>query len=139
MKKLSKIIILSMVVMSFFMVSGYTLAATKTITPPSILPSEDTNIGGYGDECIGLATMIQTGNIHLRNLPCFVKYITQTLIAIGGSLAVVFVMIGGYRYVIGPDEKKDEAKKTITYALIGLAVSLLAWVIVDIVLQVATE
>jgi len=139
MKKLLCLIALTGIAITLFAVSGQALAATKTVTPPTILPSEDTNIGGYGDECIGLATMIQTGNIHLRNLPCFVKYITQTLIAVGGSLAVVFVMVGGYRYVIGPDEKKDEAKKTITQALIGLAVALLAWVIIDIVLQVATE
>ena len=48
-------------------------------------------------------------------------------------------MVGGYRYTIGSDEQKDVAKKTITYALIGLAVSLLAWIMVDIVLQFATE
>jgi len=49
-------------------------------------------------------------------------------------------MIGGWKYAIldGPDDK-GEAKKTIISALIGLAVSMLAWVIVDIVLQLATE
>jgi hypothetical protein len=48
-------------------------------------------------------------------------------------------MVGGYKYVIMSDESKEKAKKTITYALIGLAVSLLAWVLIDLVIQVATE
>jgi len=113
--------------------------ASSIVEPPTLLPTTDTSTGGYGDACIGLATMIQTGNIHLRNIPCFIKYITETIIGIAGSLAVIFVMIGGYRYVIGKDEDKDAAKKTITYALIGLAISLLAWVIIDLVLQAATE
>jgi len=113
--------------------------AQSNYTPPSVLPGDDYNIGGYGDACVGLAGMIREGTITLRQIPCFIKYFSQTLIAIAGSLSVIFVMYGGYRYVLGSDEAKDEAKRTITYALIGLAISLLAWILVDIVLQLATE
>ncbi|MDH5597014.1 MAG: pilin [Candidatus Peregrinibacteria bacterium] len=113
--------------------------AQNNFNPPSVLPGDNTNIGGFGDACIGLATMIRNGTITLRQIPCFIKFFSQTLISIAGSLSVIFVMIGGYRYTLGADEGKDEAKKTITYALVGLAVSLLAWILVDIVLQLATE
>lgn len=113
--------------------------AQSNFAPPSVLPGDDASIGGYGDACIGLAGMIRSGDLSLRQIPCFIKYFSQTLIAIAGSLSVIFVMVGGYRYVLGADEAKDEAKRTITYALIGLAVSLLAWILVDIVLQLATE
>ena len=113
--------------------------AQSNYSPPSVLPGDDANVGGYGDACVGLAQMIRTGDITLRQIPCFIKYFSQTLIAIAGSLSVIFVMVGGYRYVLGADEAKDEAKKTITHALIGLAVSLLAWIMVDIVLQLLTE
>lgn len=129
--------ILIAVLVSLFAASGLSMAQSN-FAPPTLLPNEDINLGGRGDACIGLATMIRTGDIHLRNIPCFIKFITQTIVAVAGSLAVIFVMIGGYRYVIGRDEDKDAAKKTITYALIGLAVSLLAFIIIDIVLQVAT-
>jgi len=105
-------------------------------SPPTLLPRTDDSIGG---PCMGLATMIRTGNIHLSNIPCFIKYFTQTLVGLAGSLSVIFVMYGGYRYVISTDDSKDKAKKTITFALVGLAVSLLAWVIIDLVIQVATE
>ena len=113
--------------------------AQNNFNPPSVLPGDNTNIGGFGDACIGLATMIRNGTISLRQIPCFIKYFSQTLISIAGSLSVIFVMIGGYKYTLGADEGKDDAKKTITYALVGLAVSLLAWILVDLVLQLATE
>lgn len=122
----------------FFFLSGSTHAQTN-FQPPTILPATDENIGGRTDACIGLATMIRTGDIHLRNIPCFIKFFTQTLISIAGSLAVVFIMIGGYRWTVGSDQNKDVAKKTITYAVIGLIVTLLAWVMVDLVLQLSTE
>lgn len=106
---------------------------------PSLLPGDNANIGAYGDACIGLADKIRQGEITLREIPCFLKYFSKTLIAIGASLAVIFVMIGGYKYTMfdKPDDK-SAAKNTIIYALVGLVVSMLAWVIVDIVLQLAT-
>ncbi|MFC1730938.1 pilin [candidate division KSB1 bacterium] len=120
-----------------FMMNEMTFA--QDVKPPTLLPAEDVDIGGRGEACIGLAQMIRTGDIHLRNIPCFVKWFTQILITLAGTLSVIFVMVGGYRYVIGTEDKKEEAKHTITYALIGLAVTLLAWIIIDLVLQVATE
>ncbi len=110
----------------------------NNFNPPSVLPGDNVNIGGYGNQCIGLATMIRQGTISLRQIPCFIKFFSQTLIVIAGSVSVLFVMIGGYRYTLSSEGGKDEAKKTITYALIGLAVSLLSWIMVDIVLQLAT-
>ncbi len=107
--------------------------------PPTLLPGDDTDIGGYGDVCIGLGTMIRTGDISLRQIPCFIKFFSQTLIAIAGTLSVIFVMVGGYRYTLAGESQHEEAKRTITYALIGLIVSLLAWILVDIVIQFATE
>lgn len=112
--------------------------AQSDFRPPTLLPADEA-VEGYGDICFGLADAIRTGDLHLRQIPCFIKYFSQLLIGIAGTLSVIFVMIGGYRYVLGSDEQKDEAKRTILYALIGLAVSLMAWILVDIVLQFATE
>ena len=136
--KLSHFILISVALLIPLFIGASVFAQTGYM-PPTILPAEDTNIGGSEGVCIGLATMIKTGNIHLRNIPCFIKYITETLVALAGSISVIFVMIGGYKYVILSDEKKEEAKKTITYALIGLAISLMAWIIIDLVIKIATE
>ncbi|QQR84204.1 hypothetical protein IPJ72_03390 [Candidatus Peregrinibacteria bacterium] len=136
---IGRLLLLAFAFIIQFYVEVNAVFAQTNFVPPSVLPSQDINIGGRGDACIGLATMIRTGDIHLRNIPCFIKYFTQTIAGVAGTLAVLFVMIGGYLYVVGRDDQKDQAKKTITYALIGLAVSLLAWIIIDLALQLATE
>lgn len=123
----------------FLSMLGAGSASAQTFTPPTVLPAENVNLGGSGSYCIGLADMIRTGNIHLWNIPCFIKYFTQTLIALGGSLSVLYVMIGGYTYIVMGEEKKSEAKSTITHALIGLAVTLMAWILVDLALRFVTE
>ena len=108
--------------------------------PPTLLPGDDDRlISGNGGACYNLADRIRTGDIHLDQIPCFIKYFSQVFIGLAGTLSVIFVMIGGYTYVLGADDKKEDAKNTITYALIGLAVTLLAWVIVDIILPFITE
>lgn len=51
-------------------------------------------------------------------------------------LSVIFIIIGGFKYVasVGSPEGVQKAKNTILYALVGLAVGLLANVIVSIVI-----
>jgi hypothetical protein len=52
-----------------------------------------------------------------------------------GILSVVFLIIGGIRYATseGSSDKVTRAKQTLTYAVIGLAVSILAGAIVGFV------
>lgn len=139
-KKLIAKLILGLSTGIFLLFSGQTtVLAQNNFNPPSVLPGDNVNIGGYGDACINLATMIRQGTLTLRQIPCFIKFISQSLIALAGSLSVIFIMIGGYHYILGAENAKDDAKRTITYALVGLGVSLLAWIMVDIVLQLATE
>ncbi len=106
---------------------------------PSVIPQSNANLGGTNAACIGLADRIRMGNIHLAQLPCFIKYITQTLIGVAGTISVIYVMIGGFKYILLGEEKKADAKSTIIHALLGLAVSLMAWIIVDLVVRFATE
>lgn len=122
------------------MVMIFSMLMAKTVhaqfAPPTILPSENIALGG---RCIGLADKIRTGDISLYHIPCFIKYFTQTLVAIAGTISVIFIMIGGYKWTIESVDKKEEAKNTIKFAIIGLIVSLSAWFLIDIVLQLATE
>jgi D-alanyl-lipoteichoic acid acyltransferase DltB (MBOAT superfamily) len=57
------------------------------------------------------------------------------LIGIVGGLAIIFIIIGGIRYILagGNEKATAAAKNQITAALIGLVIALLAVVIVVIV------
>ncbi len=58
------------------------------------------------------------------------------LLMAAGALAVVFLIIGGLQYMTsaGNAEKAAAGKKTIIYALIGVAVVLLSLFLVNVVL-----
>ena len=54
-----------------------------------------------------------------------------------GIIAVVIVLIGGFKYMTsgGNDEKTGEAKKLIASGIIGLAIILSAWAITSFVIS----
>lgn len=68
---------------------------------------------------------------------CFGEYgkaLTFVIIGFSASIALVMLMINGFRYMLGPAApggSSDAAKKGIQFALVGLAVSLLAYIILD--------
>ena len=66
--------------------------------------------------------------------------ITNTVLYIVGIISVIMLIYGGLRYVIsGGDSKKvTDAKNTILYAIIGLIVSILAFAIVNFVINAIT-
>ena len=63
--------------------------------------------------------------------------ITNTVLLIVGLISVIMLVYGGLRYILsGGDSKKvTDAKNTILYAIIGLIISLLAYAIVNFVLN----
>ena len=84
-----------------------------------------------------LGCAIKTGKIRLYMVPFFITSLIQFLLGIAGLVAVLFMVIGGYRYVVGGlIEDKESGKKTMMHALIGLVVALSAWIIVNFI-QVA--
>jgi len=81
-----------------------------------------------------LGCTIITGKIRLAYLNLFIFYIIRWLTIISGIASMFFIVIGGYKYIMGAlSENKEEGKKTIIYALAGLVISTLAWIIVNIV------
>ena len=58
----------------------------------------------------------------------------QTAIIFAGFVSLVFVVIGGYKYIIssGDPQKTQSAKNTILYAVIGLIISISAFTILRI-------
>ena len=66
--------------------------------------------------------------------------IVTGLMGVVGVIAVLMIIYGGIMYMTsaGNDEKIGSAKKIITGAIIGLVVSILAYVIVDFVVKAIT-
>lgn len=69
----------------------------------------------------------------------FMTNIVQILVTLAGTLAAIFFVIGGISYITssGHPEKLDQAKKTLMYSGIGLAVCIAAFVIMNLVTDVA--
>jgi len=80
-------------------------------------------------------TCMKTGDCHLSDIPFFIQYIASYLVGIAGTISVVMVMWGGYQWIMGgvSEDQKSKAKKTLFYAIIGLIITLLSWVIVNVI------
>ena len=76
-----------------------------------------------------------TGLPNQANASDIIMRVIQILLAIAGLVAVIFLIIGGFRYITagGNEETAEAAKKTITNAIIGIVVVILAFVIVRVI------
>lgn len=65
------------------------------------------------------------------------RTITNVLLFILGAISVIMIIIGGLRYVIsgGNSTAVTAAKNTILYAIVGVIVALLAYAIINFVLN----
>ncbi len=66
------------------------------------------------------------------------KKITNIMLFMVGILSVIMLIVGGMHYVIsgGKKESVTTAKNTILYAIVGLIVSLMAFAIINFILNV---
>ncbi len=86
-----------------------------------------------------LACAVKTGRMDLALVPYYITYMINFALGLIGLISVLFIVIGGYRYVIGGlGEDKEKGKKTISHALMGMGVALLAWSLVNIILKAIT-
>ncbi len=65
----------------------------------------------------------------------YLPAITNVIIGMAGGLTFLFIVIGGIQLLTayGDEEKITGAKKTITYAIVGLLVAILSYAIVSII------
>jgi hypothetical protein len=78
------------------------------------------------------------GNTGVPNQSSFSEIATriiEILLAVAGLVAVVFLIVGGFRYITagGNEETAESAKKTILNAIIGIVIVILAFVIVRVI------
>lgn len=72
------------------------------------------------------------------DIPTLLQTIVNTLLFLVGATSVIMLVIAGLRFVFsqGDQQQAASARNTILYSLIGLAVAVLAWAIVNYVLGI---
>ncbi len=80
-----------------------------------------------------------TGDI--TSVENFIRNLVQILAGLAGLVATVFFVIGGFGYITssGNPEHLDKSKKTLIYSGMGLAVTIGAFVLSNIVTTLATN
>lgn len=70
-----------------------------------------------------------------------IENVTNWVLGIAGSLAVLFIIISGIRYITsaGNQAQHEAAKKNLTSAIIGLVIVLISFVIVQVISRVLTN
>jgi hypothetical protein len=63
--------------------------------------------------------------------------VANTLIFLVGAVAVIYLIIGGVRYVVSSGDSKavESAKNTILYAIIGIVVAVISFALVSFVIN----
>ncbi len=76
------------------------------------------------------------GNTSAVPLTTQIQNITNTMLFAIGVVAVIMLIVGGFRYIFsgGNSTSVNAAKDTILYAVIGIVVAILAFAIVNFIL-----
>ena len=69
------------------------------------------------------------------NLGNLMSDIIQIMIATGGILCIIFIIVGGFKFVtsMGDEKKLASAEGPLTYAFVGLIVIILAFAMLQVV------
>ena len=83
---------------------------------------------------LDVGTKIKGGCVQLSDAPLLVIKLIDLCTKLAETIAVIFLLYAGFQMIIsGVSDDREAAKNTIKYALTGLIVSFLAWVIVNLV------
>ncbi len=122
-----------LIIFSSLIVSNFVLAQT-TPNAPNIPSTSNTPSTTTGTKT---STATLTNPLSVSTPGALIGNIIKTLMGVVGVVAVLMIVWGGVMYMTsaGSDEKIGTAKKIITGAIIGLVISILAYVIIDFVIK----
>jgi len=82
-----------------------------------------------------------TGLPNDTSLSGFILKIINIALALAGLIAVLFLIIGGFRYITsaGNEETAEQAKAIILNAIIGIVVIILSFVIIRVISSALTD
>lgn len=111
------------------------MALNFFVVVPLAMADAPTSGGGPSlEQCIDtLCNPITKGTV--TNIPEFILFLLNLMLALVGTLSVIFILIGGVKLMAsnGNEKGAESGKQTITYAVVGLVASLLAFAIITIV------
>lgn len=107
----------------FFAISAFVLTATNKTFAAGLVPC------GPGTDKI---------KCEFCDIFSLIQNVINFIFEVSVALAVVFIIYGGFLVLTAADspERLGQGKKTIISAIIGLAIALGAWMIIDIVMKV---
>lgn len=86
-----------------------------------------------------LACGISSGNMSFWMIPYYIRYTLSFLIGIAGLLSVLMILVGAYYYIAGGiSDDKEKGKTIIKFAIGGLILTSLAWILVNFLLLLIT-
>ena len=76
-----------------------------------------------------------------QSLPELIANVIRLMLLFAGAIAVVFVIIGGYQYLTsaGNEETAEKGRKTLTNAIIGVVIIILAYVIINVIVNLVSS
>lgn len=86
----------------------------------------------------GLLSIFGTGGLNSsQSLSDLIVRVIDLLLTFAGVVAIVFVVIGGYQYIAsgGNEEAAEKGKKTLINAIIGIVVVVLAYAIINVLVN----
>lgn len=100
----------------------------------SSLPLKNNACSGANLDLSGKSTNCTQGTTSFDNI---LKTVINVMSVIVGAVAVIMIIIGGFRYIVSGGESSgvSGAKNTILFAIVGLIIVVLAQVFVQFVLN----
>lgn len=89
---------------------------------------------------LAISCGIKSGRFPLWLMPYVLVRAIDYLIYLAGMISVLFIVIGGYKWVVGGfTDDKESGKKTIKSAMLGLVISLVAYTGVNLLMYLLTS
>ena len=88
-----------------------------------------------------LATPALAASGDVAQVESFIRNLIKAIAGLAGLIATGFFVIGGLTYITssGNPEQLDKAKRTLTWSAVGLSIVIAAFVISNIVANLATQ
>lgn len=112
-----------------------TLLALGLVLAPAGLAPVNVSAECSGVDCVNQgANNARTGATSIDQV---IKNVTNVLLFLVGAVSVIMLVLGGFKYVAsnGNADQIKSAKNTILYAVIGLVVAIIAYAVVDFVVD----